>query len=169
MQESKIQNSELGIARLRQVRVGFTLIELLVSMTILVIITLMVARIFQQAGVAWDTGTRKAEKMMAGRAVADYIAQQLSKAVPDPNGGAFNAGGSPLSFFILDDASAGVSAIRQVSITNADLSDDISNVKVTTVGDTPQGLPVYGLVTVKVSSNIFQTGFYFFNRDRSRL
>ena len=106
---------------------GFTLVELLVSMTILVVITLMVARIFQQAGVAWDTGSRKAEKMMAGRAVSDFLAQQLSHAVPDPSGAALNVSGSTLTFYILDDART-TGAIHQVTYnTLVDLADGVTD------------------------------------------
>ena len=165
MQESRIQNPES-----RQDRAGFTLIELLVSMLILVVITLMVARIFQQAGMAWDTGARKAEKMMTGRAVSDYIAQQLSHAVPNPSGAAFSDS-FPQTFYVLDDVSAVVTnAIRQVTFPSAaNLADGITAVQVKTYGDTTPGLPVYGYVTVTLSNNIFQTGFYFVNRDRNRL
>ncbi len=150
---------------------GFTLIELLVSMAILVIITLMVARIFQQAGVAWETGSRKAEKMMTGRAVSDFLAQQLSHAVPSTNGVAFTVSGFPLSFLVLEDASPGINAIRQVDYTKADdLADGITDMQVTTEGDATYGLPMYGFVTVKMTNNVvFQTGFYFLNRDRNRL
>jgi Tfp pilus assembly protein PilW len=147
------------------------LIELLVAMTILVIITLMVARIFQQAGVAWDTGARKAEQMMSGRAVSDFLAQQFSHAVPDPNGGTFNVSGLPATFLALEDASPGIPAIRSVAFTNVeDLADGIIDVKIETYGDISQGLPVYGIVSVTMSNNVeFQTGFYFSNRDRNRL
>jgi hypothetical protein len=139
-------------------------------MFILVIITLMVARIFQQAGVAWDTGARKAEKMMTGRAVSDYVAWQLSQAVPDPDGVAFKDD-YPQTFYVLDDVSAVVTnAIRQVTMPSAaNLADGISSIQVKTFGDTTPGLPVYGYVTVTLTNNVFQTGFYFLNRNRNRL
>jgi prepilin-type N-terminal cleavage/methylation domain-containing protein len=170
MSESRIQNPESRILGMKQGRAGFSLIELLVSMAILVVITLMVSRIFQQAGVAWDTGSRKAEKMMTGRAVSDFIARQLSHAVPDTNGAAFAVSSFPLKFFVLDEASAGLPAIRQVSYAAAaELADGITDMQVKTYGDVTYGLPVYGTVTVTVSNNVFQTGFYFMNRERARL
>jgi prepilin-type N-terminal cleavage/methylation domain-containing protein len=150
---------------------GFTLIELLVSMTILVIITLMVARIFQQAGVAWDTGSRKAEKMMAGRAVSDFLAQQLSYATPNPDGSPLDIT-MPLDFFVLGDASAGIAAIQNVKYSASQLADGLSDsdiVITTTNGAGMYGLPLSGVVTVTISNNVFQTGFYFAHRDRNRL
>jgi len=152
---------------------GFTLIELLVSMTILVVITLMVARIFQQAGVAWNTGSQKAEKMMAGRAVSDFLAQQLSHAVSDTNGAAFNVAGLPATFYVLGDANAGTGAIQKVTYSASQLADGISDsdIVITTYpsGGSSSDLPVYGCVTVTMASNVFQTGFYFLNQDRNRL
>lgn len=170
MREFRIQNSESRIASPGAGRAAFTLIELLVAMAILVVITLIVARIFQQASVAWSTGTRKAEKYMAGRAVVDFLAQQLSRAVPDTNGVPFNVTGSPLNFFILDDASSGAGAIREVSYESSQLAEGISGIAVDTYGAVGSGLPHYGIVTVTMSDGtVFQSGCYFFNRDRTRL
>jgi prepilin-type N-terminal cleavage/methylation domain-containing protein len=64
-------------------RSGFTLLELLVAMIILMVIVLATARIFDQSTVAWDSGSRKAEVNMTGRAVADFMAQEISQAVYD--------------------------------------------------------------------------------------
>ena len=151
-------------------KAAFTLIELLVAMTILVIITLMVARIFQQATMAWNTGTRKVELMMNGRAVSDFLAQQLSHAVADTNGAAFSVSGLPASFYILNDASVGTGAVQKVTYQATDLADGIIGVQINTYGDTSYGLPVYGLVSVTMSNNVyFQTGFYFANRLRNRM
>lgn len=160
-----------------QSRRGFTLIELLVAMAILVVITLIVARVFQQAGVAWDTGTRKAEAMMSGRAVSDFLAQQLSCAVADTNGIPFNVTGSPLEFYVLGDAGPGTRAIQRVQYAASQLAYGLSDsdIEVTTYGAVGNELPVNGFVTVAVYSpgtmttNRFQAGFYFNNRNRNRL
>jgi len=166
IQESRIRKPEArrGIS-------GFTLIELLVAMTILVIITLIVARIFQQAGVAWDTGTRKVEQLMNGRAVTDFLAQQLSHAVADTNGPVPFPVTMPATFYVLEEANAGTGAIRQVTYAATDLVGGISDADITIAkyGDESAGLPVYGTVTVKISTNVYQTGFYFLNRNRNRL
>jgi hypothetical protein len=71
----------------------------------------------------------------------------------------------------LDDVSAVVTnAIRQVTMPSAaNLADGISSIQVKTFGDTTPGLPVYGYVTVTLTNNVFQTGFYFLNRNRNRL
>lgn len=64
-------------------RGGFTLLELLVSMAILSIIVLLTAQIFEQSTVAWNGGARRVEVNMTGRAIADYVAQDLSAAIED--------------------------------------------------------------------------------------
>jgi prepilin-type N-terminal cleavage/methylation domain-containing protein len=149
---------------------GFTLIELLVAMAILVVITLIVARIFQQAGVAWDTGTRKAETMMAGRAVTDFVARQLSRAVPDPGGAAFNVTGFPLDFYIMGEPGPGTGAIQRVQYSASQLADGLNDgdIVINTYGGSAS-LPAYGTVTVSIASNVFQTGFSFVNGKRDLL
>lgn len=166
-----IQESRSRHPKARRGLSGFTLIELLVAMTILVIITLIVARIFQQAGVAWDTGTQKAEQLMNGRAVTDFLAQQLSHAVADTNGATTFPTTMPATFYVLEDANAGTGAIRQVTYAATDLVGGISDGDITIAkyGDESTGLPVYGTVTVTISNNVYQTGFYFLNRNRNRL
>lgn len=150
---------------------GFTVIELLVAMTILVIITLIVARLFQQAGVACTTGNNKVEAYMNGRAVAGYLADQLSRAVPAPDGSAFNVTTLPATFYVLDNASAGVSAIHQVTIQASDLIDpaQLKQVSISTCSGAGGSFPLYGTVSVTVSNTLFLSSFYFSNRDRNRL
>lgn len=177
MREIRIQKLEPRAPKASGKRCGFTLIELLVAMAILVVITLIVAKIFQQAGIAWDTGTRKVESMMSGRAVSDFLAQQLARAVPDTNGAPFNVTGSPLSFYVLGEASLGTGAFQQVQYSASQLSYGLSDsdIEITTYGDVANGLPTHGFVKVAIynsatmTTNIFQTGFYFMNRNRNRL
>ncbi len=69
--------------RERTSRSGFTLLELLVSMVILGVIVVICGRIFDQSTVAWDSGSRKAELNLTGRAVVDLMAQEISQAVDD--------------------------------------------------------------------------------------
>ena len=66
---------------------GFTLLEILVAMAILAIIILMLSQVFHQSRVAWDTGTRKTELNMEGRAVISLMAQELAQAVADGSRG----------------------------------------------------------------------------------
>mgnify|MGYP003559011032 CR=1 FL=1 len=47
---------------------GFSLIEVLVAMTILSVIVLIVAGIFQQTGLAWSLGLRRADEQSMIRA-----------------------------------------------------------------------------------------------------
>lgn len=64
-------------------RSGFTLLEILLAMFILVLIILMMARMFSHARIAWETGTRKSDLNMEGRAAINFMAHELSLAVAD--------------------------------------------------------------------------------------
>jgi prepilin-type N-terminal cleavage/methylation domain-containing protein len=168
--ESRIQNPECEGRKTGMDKRAFTLIELMVATAIVVIITLIVARVFQQASATWSTGTRKVEQIMNGRAVAGYIARELSRSVLTNASVSFDVSGLPLKFDVLDDASSSNRAIYKLSGTPAsDLADGVSDVTIETFGKTSTGLPTFGLVTVKMSNQVFQTGAYFQNRDRNRL
>ena len=82
---------------------GFTLLELLLSMGILSIIVLIVAQIFNQTTLCWETGSKKAEQNMVGRAVTDFIAKELSHAVFDgTNINEFALTANAVTFITLD-------------------------------------------------------------------
>ena len=166
---------------------GFTLIELLVAMTILVIITLMVARIFQQAGVAWDTGSKKAETTMKGRAIADYIAQELSNAVFLPDHPGFSASGQNADFWMLGDADAAKRGPRHVQYAgikrtvtylpsgsdSGDLADTVKTVDFYCAGLSGSNLPPVARITVTITDSkgidyAFTSTAYLQNRDRYR-
>ena len=92
---------------------AFTLLELLVAMGILVIIVLIVARIFAQASATWSTGVRLSEVNMTGRAVVDFVAQDLSQAVMSTNMGYdFDPANG---FWIIDSATNATRARMKVS------------------------------------------------------
>jgi prepilin-type N-terminal cleavage/methylation domain-containing protein len=96
---------------------GFTLLELLVAMIILMVIVLASARIFDQSTVAWDSGSRKAEVNMTGRAVADFMAQEISQAVYDEDSGLdeFQVSGASAIFFTLQSSEIGANrAARRI-------------------------------------------------------
>ena len=59
---------------------GFTLIELLTAMTILIILTLLLANIASQAGSIWALGERQNQHRQRARAVLDFMSKELSKA-----------------------------------------------------------------------------------------
>lgn len=63
---------------------GFTLIEVLVAMTVLAILILMVANIFQGSSLAWNIGTQKSDMNTAARAALDFMARELESAVAGP-------------------------------------------------------------------------------------
>ena len=65
-------------------RAAFTLIEVLVAMTVLSIMVLMAANIFQSSSAAWNIGTQKADMNTAARAALDYMVRELAGAVAGP-------------------------------------------------------------------------------------
>lgn len=67
-----------------RLRAGFSMIEILVAMTILTIIVLIVAEIFQQTGLAWSLGLRRADEQSVTRAIVGTLTRDLSMMV-DPN------------------------------------------------------------------------------------
>lgn len=69
----------------RRARRGFSLIEVLVAMAILTIIVLIVAGIFQQTGLAWSLGLRRANEQASVRAVVGAISRDLSMIVDPAN------------------------------------------------------------------------------------
>lgn len=69
---------------MRSLRAGFSMIEILVAMTILTIIVLIVAEIFQQTGLAWSLGLRRADEQTVTRAIVGSLTRDLAMIV-DPN------------------------------------------------------------------------------------
>lgn len=180
----------------RHQALGFTLIELLVAMTILLIITMIVAQIFQQANRAWDTGMNKVEVNMRGRAVVDFIARELSQAVYDPvRYPDFAVSGNSATFWMLKkDAAPGARAVCKVNYNgikrtvtyeaiygtppageSADLvkSGSIKLPQFDSSGGAGGGLPDYVTVTVTITNSsgpdkVYSSIVYFKNRDRYR-
>jgi prepilin-type N-terminal cleavage/methylation domain-containing protein len=174
---------------------GFTLVELLAAMTILVIITLIVSKMFQQASVSWDTGTRKAETNMKGRAVVDFIARELSEAIlTPPYYPDFNVSGSIAEFWMLGTADSVRRAPMRVKYSQANrhvsffpalnggatpppedglLSSGIKDVLFFAPSPASAGmLPPYATVEVTVTDDKgidhkFQSTAFFKNRDRA--
>lgn len=95
---------------------GFTLIELLVAMAILMVIVLMMASLFKQSTLAWESGTRQAEVGLEARAVIAMIQHELSQAVADStlSKEPFIASGNTLSFYTLGEALAGARQVKHV-------------------------------------------------------
>ncbi len=98
---STVTTSQKPVPRAR--RGGFSLIEILVAVTLLLIITVIISMVFQQAGGAWSSGTGKAKAESAVRAVLGSIERDLLNAVdardygfPNPSGS-----GSSISFIAL--------------------------------------------------------------------
>lgn len=64
-------------------RSGFTVIELLAAMTILIFIVMMMTRLFTAATSAWTLGTKNITTSTEGRAVMDFMVNELTQAVAD--------------------------------------------------------------------------------------
>lgn len=120
MTEVRGQRSEGGGRVATSLSRGFTLLELLVAMAILLIIVMICAQLFQQARQVVDAGTRRSEMNMKGRAVADFMAQELSLAIRAPAYRKFNTFsvvGSTADFYMLGDATTTVEAGQHVRYT----------------------------------------------------
>lgn len=171
----------------RQGESGFTLMELLVAMAILVIITMIVAQVFQQANVAWDTGMKKSETTMKGRAIADFMAQELSRAAFLPDHPDFNVSGQNADFWILDDAEPGRRSPRHITYNGVNrtvsylpsdsessaLADNVKSVQFDCDALSGSNLPPTAVVTVTITDSkgvdqSFTSTAYFQNRDRHR-
>lgn len=192
--ESSIHNPEFRTQQgrfsgIRAKPQGFTLVELLAAMSILVVITLIVSKLFQQASVAWDTGLRKAENTMKGRAIADYIAQDLVSAIQDDNlYKEFTGDGDAPAFWALGEASGTRRAVNYVTyssdftrtvkdspsgatLESAKLVGSGATLTVQCVGGTTTNLPVYANVKVVVTDGgrtvQYQSTAYFGQNKRN--
>jgi len=63
---------------------AFTLIEVLVAMTVLAVMVMMAANIFQSSSASWNIGTQKADMNTSARAALDFMARELASAVVGP-------------------------------------------------------------------------------------
>lgn len=90
---------------------GFSMIEVLVASTILVVIVMMLAMLFQQTSMAWRTGVRRADAFMQIRSLIGSIQRDAAKAVDEHSipkdlraklgTGSQNFKGSTLGFYTL--------------------------------------------------------------------
>ncbi len=124
---------------------GFTLIELLVALAILGVIVVMCGRLFEQSNIAWKTGTRKAEMNMVGRGLADFMAQDIARAVirenTDQLAKSVSFNNSSFKFWILDEA--GVSADETEALLEIEYKVDGNIMKRNDVQLAPEGMVSY--------------------------
>lgn len=160
-------------------RSAFTIIELLVAMAILLVIVAIVAQIFQQANVAWETGMRSVEVTMKGRSVADLIAQDLSQAIVSnysvtATGAEFEKMGEPTAAnqyqsrcLVKYDWSGPIVRRSEGPLDGSaplvEMADGITKIEVDPSGS---DLPASATVTVTVSNNMFQAKAFMQNRER---
>lgn len=77
---------------------GFSMIEVLVAATIMVVIVMMLAMLFQQTSLAWRTGVKRAEGYMQIRAVLGAIQRDAAAAVDLPDSVRTKFGGGAQKF-----------------------------------------------------------------------
>lgn len=94
-----------SILSARSDRSGFTIIELLAAMSILVFIVLMMTRVFSDATSAWTLGAERITTATEGRAVMDFMVNELTQAVADED----------LTFKLSSSVNFGVSAYGAAS------------------------------------------------------
>jgi len=93
-------------------KAGFSMIEVLVAATILMVIVMMLGMLFQQTGIAWRVGVRRADAFSQVRSLIGAIQRDASKAVDEDainddvrtllGGGTQQFAGSTISFYTLD-------------------------------------------------------------------
>ena len=64
-------------------RAGFSMVEVLVASTILVVIVMMLAMLFQQTGLAWRTGVQRADAFMQLRGLVGALQRDASAAIDE--------------------------------------------------------------------------------------
>ncbi len=160
-----------SIVSSRRQAAGFTLIELLVAMGILMVIVLMMANLFQQSSIAWNTGIRQAEAGLEARAVLGMIQKELSQAVAGEGRSPFAVtdSGRTLAFWTLGEVTpeSGVREARRVTYSfsggrvrknsEVDLIENVVRFEVTPSTTNP--LPAWVDVFMEVSTQ----------RDRSQV
>lgn len=127
---------------------------------------------------SWEVGSQRAEMNMRGRAVASYVANEMSMAVVT---NAMTFSGDHASFDILGEANGAVKAHRHVQYTfnsgagtvlrNGEaMSDGISAVvfdSISALDGTPLGASISITVTNDVDSKVFMSRAYFGNWNRN--
>jgi len=148
-------------------RRGFTLLELLVAISILSIIVVAVAKLFEQSTVAWDRGTRRAESMMIGRAIVDHLATKAALATSNE---------SDTVWSTLE----GTNGVDTYTVVEGDMFQDSGSIKMTApptvTFDSGTVPPTYADVSVtiqvldkgEIDTWEFTTRVYLVNRDRYR-
>ena len=141
---------------------GFSMIEVLVAATILVVIVMMLGMLFQQTGIAWRVGVRRADAFSQVRSLIGAIQRDAAKAVDEDaidddvrnllGGGNQNFSGSDLSFYTLD---AGGFHINDSGLPNySKPKRSVSHITYTTAGKRTETFLIAGGTTETVDTNV---------------
>lgn len=125
-------------------RSGFTLLEILVAVSLLIIIVLIMSGIFQQSTIAWESGIRKTELNMEGRAALNLMADELGMAVASGSNLTVNIrNGSAIQFWTLGEVTDQERSVRKVAyrLNNGSVERLYERMS---AGGTPYPLPIPG-------------------------
>jgi len=99
--------------------------ELLMSVTVLILVVMMLALIFQQTNTAWGVGTRKTGSETALRMILSVLERDLSHAVDDTKfGGGLNSFSSAPTFVSLEGTNR-LPVLIKYSINGSDLTREV--------------------------------------------
>jgi len=101
---------------MRGSRTGFTLIEVLAAITVLMIIGSILANVFHQATIAWESGLRSVEMSAEGRSALDLVSLDLSQAIVRPSMPCSIPAwqGQEISFYTSVDANQEIRGLRHI-------------------------------------------------------
>ena len=145
---------------------GFSMLEVLVASTILVIIVMMLSMLFQQTGIAWRTGVRRAGIFMQARSLIGALQRDAVKAVDENSiddrltallGGGQDFKADRLSFYTLsgsgfegDDI---VNGVPRRSLSFITYNAEGKRTEIPLLANGKPGTPVSSVVTVSISGN----------------
>lgn len=143
---------------------GFSMIEVLVAATILVIIVMMLGMLFQQTGIAWRVGVRRAAAYSQVRSLIGSIQRDAAKAVDEDaidddvrkmlGGSSQSFSGGTLSFYTLDATGFNINSSGLVEETKPKRS--VSFVSYETSGKREETFLIAGGGTETVDTNVRQ-------------
>lgn len=140
---------------------GFSMIEVLVAATILVVIVMMLGMLFQQTGIAWRVGVRRADAFSQVRSMIGAIQRDAAKAVDEDAidddvrnllGGSQSFSGGTLSFYTLDAGGFQINASGFVDDNKPKRS--VSHITYTTDGRRTETFLIAGGSTERVETNM---------------
>jgi hypothetical protein len=165
-----------------------------VALTILGVVVLTLGRLFDESSTAWDSGQRRADTMLTGRALLEFIAGEVALATYDPGVAAGNYLERPRDndvFWVLNSTNAPwevsyalqpAALQRDLDVSGVSRTDDLLGnlpalrVSALDIDYEPNADPRYADIRLDVTTldkgrpetKVFETRVYLINRDRYR-